>query len=166
MGPSRADVEAMVGALFTLIGGIERATRRRQGASTLSLLQSLADSSPARPSEIAERQGVHPSLITRQLKDLEDRGYVSVTEDPADRRAWLVTLTGRGTTQVRRLQRVGIDRFALFVDDWQADDVRTLTALLEKLEESKASVAQRERGQTPSGRAQRRRSSRTSARAT
>jgi DNA-binding MarR family transcriptional regulator len=150
----------MVGALFTLIGGIERNTRRLQGASTLSLLQVLADSGPARPSEIAERQGVHPSLITRQLKDLEDQGHVSVAQDPADGRAWLVALTGHGKVQVRRLQRAGIDRFALFVEDWGSDEVRTLTTLLEKLEQSKAAVAQRERDQTPPSRAQGRRTAR------
>jgi DNA-binding MarR family transcriptional regulator len=67
----------MVGALFTLIGGIERATRRHQGASALSLLQALAENSPARPSEIAERQGVHPSLITRQprIRRMGEHGW-------------------------------------------------------------------------------------------
>jgi DNA-binding MarR family transcriptional regulator len=150
----------MVGALFTLIGGIERATRRHQGASALSLLQALAENSPARPSEIAERQGVHPSLITRQLKDLEDQGYVSVTQDPEDGRAWLVSLTGSGEVQVRRLQRVGIDRFALFVEDWDVAEVRAFTALLEKLERSKTTVSRRERAQTLANRPQRRRSSR------
>lgn len=35
---------------------------------------------------------------------------------------------------------VGLDRFALFVADWEPDEVRTLTALLDKLERSKAAV--------------------------
>lgn len=149
-----------MGALFTLIGGIERATRRHQGASALSLLQVLAESGPTRPSQIAQRQGVHPSLITRQLKDLEDQGLVNVAQDPADGRAWLVALTGRGQVQVRRLQRVGIERFASFVKDWDVEDVRTLTSLLEKLERSKAAVAQREQDHAPARATQRKRTAR------
>lgn len=151
----------MVGALFTLIGGIERATRRHQGASTLSLLQVLAERESARPSEIAERQGVHPSLITRQLKELEELGYVKVAQDPADGRAWLVSLTGRGKAEVRKLQRTGIDRFASFVADWDPAEVRALTALLEKLERSKAAVSQRERDEAPANRTEQRRASRS-----
>jgi hypothetical protein len=43
------------------------------------------------------------------------------------------------------LQQVGIDRFALFVADWEPEEVRTLTALLTKLEYSKAAAVRRER---------------------
>jgi DNA-binding MarR family transcriptional regulator len=135
----------MVFALFTLMGGIQRATRRSKQASALDLLQIVAELERARPSEIAERQQVHPSLVTRQLRELEDLGYVLVSEDPADRRAWLVTLTRAGAAETRRLQQVGIDQFAKFVADWEPEEVQTLTALLEKLERSKAAVAERAR---------------------
>jgi DNA-binding MarR family transcriptional regulator len=151
----------MVGALFTVIGGIERATRRHQRASKLNLLQVLRDGESARPSEMAERQGVHPSLVTRQVKELEDQGFVTIIQDPADGRAWLVSLTRAGKSEVRRLQDIGTDRFAAFVADWDPIEVRTLTVLLEKLERSKAAVAQRQRVDAPS-RAEQRRASRRS----
>ena len=138
----------MVLALFTLIGGVQRATRRSKRASALDLLQIVAELERARPSEIAERQQVHPSLVTRQVRELEDLGYVLVSEDPADRRAWLVTLTRAGAAETRRLQQVGLDQFAKFVADWEPQEVQTLTALLEKLERSKASVAERARRTT------------------
>jgi len=34
-----------------------------------------------------------------------------------------------------------VDRFSQFVADWEPDEVRTLTALLEKLDKSKAAHA-------------------------
>ena len=142
---SKADVEAMVVALFTLIGGIERATRRSEGASTLGVLQVVAGRGQVRPSEIAAVQGVHPSLVTRQVQSLEVAGYVAVSADPADRRSCLVRLTEAGYEEAHRLQQVGLDRFATFVDGWEPGEVNTLTALLQKLETSKASVAANER---------------------
>ena len=96
MAPSKADVHAMVTALFTLTAGMDRARRQRKAAGTLSLLQLVASRQPLRPSEIAEVHGVHPSLVTRQVRELEDAGLVRVAADPADGRSCLVTLTPAG----------------------------------------------------------------------
>ena len=54
---------------------------------------------------------------------------------------------------MRRLQQVGLDRFALFVADWQPGEVRTLAALLDKLRTSIAAVGERDK---PAGRRERR----------
>ena len=150
MAPSKADVTAMVAALFTLTGGLERARRQRRAAGTLSLLQLITDRGAIRPSEIADLQGVHPSLVTRQVRELEGAGHVRVAADPADGRSCLVTLTPAGADGLKRLTQVGLDRFALFVADWQPGDVRRLTALLDKLRHSIAAVAAQE--QRPAGR--------------
>lgn len=152
MGPSQADVHAMVTALFTLTAGMERARRQRKAAGTLSLLQLVADRGAIRPSEIAGLQDVHPSLVTRQVRELEDAGYVHVAADSADGRSCLVTLTPAGASELQRLTRVGLDWFALFVADWPPADVRTLTALLEKLRISMATVAAEQQEQRPAGR--------------
>ncbi len=145
MSPSRDDVQALVIALFTMSAGLDRARRRSKGASTLSVLQVLAGREGVRPSDIAERLGVHPSLVTRQVQELEDAAYVEVTVDPTDARSVRVALTRSGAREQRRLVQIGLDRFELFVEDWEPDEVRTLTALLEKLERSKAAVAANER---------------------
>ncbi len=145
MPPGKRDVAMMVQALFTLVGGLERARRASPGASTLGLLEVVAARHKVRPSEIAELQQVHPSLVTRQVRTLEDAGYVEVSVDPADHRSCLVSLTAAGGEEVRRLREVGLERFAKFVADWEPDQVRTLTALLQKLEASKAAVAAGER---------------------
>src|ERR1017187_566419 len=84
MPPSRDDVQARVVALFTTNARLDRAKRRGKGASTLSALQGLAGRNGVRPSEIAEVLQVHPSLITRQVQELEEAGYAEVTVNPAD----------------------------------------------------------------------------------
>jgi DNA-binding MarR family transcriptional regulator len=139
--PSKKDVQSMVAALFTMNAGLERARRQRKGASTLSLLQVIADHPGIRPSEITDLQQVHPSLVTRQVRELEDAGYVTVNPDPADRRSRRVTLTPRGSDEQHRLVEFGLKRFALFVQDWDPDQVRTLALLLWKLQGSMATVS-------------------------
>src|SRR5580704_18954711 len=140
MAPDRSDVQSMVIALFTLIGSMDRAARQSADASTLSLLQAVASRDAILPSEIADLQHVHPSLVTRQVRDLEDKGYAQVTADPADGRSWLVTLTPAGGQELARLTQVGLDRFALFVADWEPGEVRMLAGLLHKLQGSMAAA--------------------------
>jgi len=150
MPPSKRDVASMVQALFTLVASLERARRASPGASTLAVLEVVGARQHVRPSEVAELQRVHPSLVTRQVRSLEDAGYVEVTLDPTDRRSCLVSLTPEGEEELARLREVGLGRFATFVSHWEPAEVRTLTALLQKLEASKATVSERER--RPAGR--------------
>ncbi len=131
----------MVAALLTINTGLERARRLRKGASTLSLLQVVVGRKGIRPSEIAEIQQVHPSLITRQIRELEDAGLVDVAADPADRRSCLVTLLPAGSDELRRLEQFGLKRFEAYVKDWEPEQVRVLAELLEKLRASMAAIS-------------------------
>jgi DNA-binding MarR family transcriptional regulator len=144
MNPSKDDVRLMVVALFTLISGVERARRQKKAAAALDLLQVIAASEGIRPSDIAGQRLVHRSLVTRQLRDLEDAGYVQFAADPRDGRSWLVALTPAGRDEMLLLQEVGLERFAMFVAGWQPGEVRQLTALLEKLASSMAAVTDQE----------------------
>ena len=147
---SRDDVRAMVTALFVTNAALDPARRQRKGASTLSLLQVVAATPGIRPSEIASAQDVHPSQVTRQVRELESLGLVEVTADTADKRSCRVTLTTAGSDELQSLTEVGLDRFASFVADWEPEEVRMLTSLLQKLEQSKAAAAVRQ--QPPPGR--------------
>jgi DNA-binding MarR family transcriptional regulator len=122
-----------------------RARRQKKGASILSLLQVVAAALGIRPSEIASVQDVHPSQVTRQVRDLESLGHVQVIADTADKRSCRVTLTSAGSDELQSLTEEGLDRFGSFVADWEPEKVRMLTSLLQKLEESKAAVAARQR---------------------
>lgn len=150
MKASRDDVHAMVTALFVTNEALDRAKSQKKGASTLSLLQVVATTPGVRPSAIATAQRVHPSQVTRQVREFEGMGLLQVTADPADRRSCRVTLTSAGTEELQRLTEVGLERFGSFVEDWEPEEVRMLTTLLQKLEQSKARVAAQER--PPAGR--------------
>jgi DNA-binding MarR family transcriptional regulator len=113
-------------------------------------LNRLASESLPRALCLAVELGVHQSTITRQIRSLEDAGQVTVLADPDDGRSCTIALTEAGKNEVLRLTQIGLDRFALFVADWDAEEVRTFTRLLVKLEQSKANVASRER--RPGGR--------------
>jgi DNA-binding MarR family transcriptional regulator len=144
MAPLKNDVQEMVAALMAVVGSVQRA--QRQGdAAALSVLRVAGSSGRARPSDIANELGVHQSTITRQVRRLQDLGYVEISADPDDGRSCFISLTDAGWQELRRLAEFGLSRFALFVADWDADEVRTLGRLLAKLEASKAEVAKRER---------------------
>jgi DNA-binding MarR family transcriptional regulator len=150
MKASRDDVRSMVAALFVTNAALDRARRQKKGASTLSLLQVVAASPGIRPTQIATAQHVHPSQVTRQVRELENMGLARVSADPADRRSCRVTLTSAGVEEWERLTEEGLDRFGSFIADWEPEEVRTLTRLLEKLEASKAAATPRQR--PPAGR--------------
>ncbi len=75
---------------------------------------------------------------------------MEISPDSGDHRSCLVRLTPSGEAEMLRLQQVGLDRFATFVADWEPSEVRSLTALLRKLERSKADAATQTR--RPAGR--------------
>lgn len=152
MEPTREDVQELVVALFTVAAGMERARRRIRTANALAVLQIVA-SGRVRPSDIAIALGVHQSSITRQVRALEQAGQVRLAADPGDGRAYFVNLTDAGRDELGRLTELGLDRFAAFVADWDAEEVRTLARLLTRLEHSKAALTQPER---PTGGPQRR----------
>jgi DNA-binding MarR family transcriptional regulator len=158
MPPDDRDVEAMVGALFTLLANVDRARRERKAATDLALLQVIASGGPIRPSDIAARQHVHQSLATRQIRDLEDAGHVAVAADPTDGRSYLVTLTPAGVGELARLRKIGLQRFAMFVNDWEPEQVRDLARLLEKLQRSMTALSATERALSASERRVARRS--------
>jgi DNA-binding MarR family transcriptional regulator len=142
---SREDVEGLVAALFTVNGGLTRAVKQRPKAGELRLLQTVAAHEGSRPSELAEAMGVDRSLVTRQLRDLEDEGKVKVSPDPRDGRAFIAELTEEGRRQIAELTEFGLRRFESFVADWDSDEIRELTRLLWKFEHSKAAAVERER---------------------
>lgn len=143
MQPSQEDVIQMVGALFGLIGSIQRAQKGNGPANRLALLQMIAAHGQIHPSKLAEELEVNQSSITRQVQILEDEGDVMVSADPGDLRACIIQLTDAGHNNLNELSAIGLGRFSKFVANWDAEEVRTLTRLLLKLEQSKTEVVVR-----------------------
>jgi DNA-binding MarR family transcriptional regulator len=51
---------------------------------------------------LAERLGMHPTTLNRDLKPLRAQGLVADTADPGDRRARALLITGKGRTRLRK----------------------------------------------------------------
>ena len=139
MKPGKQDVEQMVVALMTVVHSADRA-RRKGDASRLAALYVIAALQESSPKAISEELGLHPSSVTRQIQTLEQEGHVKVIADPTDGRSCRVKLTTAGRSEIARLQAIALRRFAGFVADWDVQDVRTLTQLLIKFEQSKAAT--------------------------
>ncbi|WP_219413046.1 MarR family winged helix-turn-helix transcriptional regulator [Pseudonocardia nigra] len=69
-----------------------------------SVLGTVARLGPVRISELAEIEGVNPTMLSRIVAKLEDAGLLRRRPDPADGRAALVEVTDAGAAEHRRLR--------------------------------------------------------------
>jgi len=104
------------------------------------LLFHLASSGPKRSSALAESACVDPSTVSRQVGQLVSAGLVERRADPEDGRATLLAATSAGAEiYATKLQR-RTQLFARLVEGWSDDDVKTLSVLLGRLNESIATL--------------------------
>jgi DNA-binding MarR family transcriptional regulator len=89
---------------------VRTARRLRQEAggdlspSSAAALATIERRGPLAPSELAELERVKRPTITRVLARLEEAGLVERTGNPADGRAFLVSITREGSELLRRIR--------------------------------------------------------------
>jgi len=142
MKPTQQDVRRLVAVLMDCVRGIENA-KRKGLASQLALLQAIAQLKKTSPSALQAELGWHLSHVTRQIQSLAAAGLARVSVHPVDGRSRVVELTRKGKAELSQLTEMGLKRFALFLEGWDAGEVRSLAALLEKFQKSKADAVQR-----------------------
>ncbi len=101
--------------------------------SSFPLAKQLMHHRAMRISELAAKVELDTSTVSRQIRQLEDRGMVVRTADPEDGRAYLVQLTEYGTTTVRAAMRRRLDRIGKVLASWDAHDKAELQRLLTQL---------------------------------
>ncbi|MDI5966742.1 MarR family winged helix-turn-helix transcriptional regulator [Streptantibioticus silvisoli] len=102
-------------------------------AAAYGLLVRLAESGEERATDLAGYFGVGKATMSRQLRALEELGFVSREPDPADGRAFLVRLTPGGLArfnEVRDARRAG---YRSRLSAWDRADIRDLARLLSRL---------------------------------
>lgn len=101
--------------------------------STFPLAKQLMCTDAMRVSDLAANIGLDASTVSRQIKQLEDKGIVERTDDPADGRASLVRLSshGRATTQAAFQRR--LNRIQGVLEPWSVKDRAQLQQLLTRL---------------------------------
>jgi len=91
------------------IARVERRLRQEDDTnlspSARAALGTLARNGPLTPTELAAREGIKRPTIARLVTRLEQRGLVTRTPDPEDRRSYRVALTPLGSRTLARLRR-------------------------------------------------------------
>ncbi len=107
--------------------------------SAYGLLVRLEECGRQRATELAAYIGVGKATMSRQLRALEQLGLVGREPDPADGRAWLVTLTEEGRRRVSRVREARRARYAGRLADWDPAEVDELARLLNRLNRGRRS---------------------------
>jgi DNA-binding MarR family transcriptional regulator len=90
---------------------------------------------PMRPGALAEHLRIAPRSATEVVDDLQERGLVERTPDPADRRATVLHLTPAGTAAgdaIRAARQAAAERFFAGLSEADRSD---LTRILRELRE-------------------------------
>jgi DNA-binding MarR family transcriptional regulator len=97
-----ARLRGVVGKLSRRLNASARGAGLTQ--TQLSVLGVIARSGPLRMSELAEVEGVNPTMLSRVVAHLDEAGMVRRRSDPEDRRAGLVEVTAAGRRTHDRLR--------------------------------------------------------------
>jgi DNA-binding MarR family transcriptional regulator len=99
------DVARLRIALARVARALDRQTRGHELTRTqASVLGTAARLGPLRITELAEIEGVNPTMLSRIVAKLEDAGLLHRSPDPDDRRAALVEPTAEGRALQQRLR--------------------------------------------------------------
>jgi|1186.fasta_scaffold33844_2 DNA-binding MarR family transcriptional regulator len=130
----RSPEEAVIGLLMQ--AGRRLRTRHpldQIDPSSLPLAKQLLADEALRVSDLAACVELDTSTVSRQIKQLEDKGIVERTPDPDDGRASLVRLTEQGREIVVAGFRRRFERIQAALEPWTDDDRARLQSLLTRL---------------------------------
>ncbi|MBV2353232.1 MarR family transcriptional regulator [Streptomyces sp. J2-1] len=141
-GPAGVDQEFL--ALERELTVLLRRARASQGemarevhpdleSSAYGLLIRLEELGGQRATALAAYIGVGKATMSRQLRALEELGLIAREPDPADGRAWLVTLTDEGRHRVGTVREARRARYVSQLAHWNRREVAELARLLHEL---------------------------------
>ncbi|HLY49239.1 MAG TPA: MarR family transcriptional regulator [Solirubrobacteraceae bacterium] len=97
--------------LRTVIGRLSRRLRATRAAreagltpTAIAVLLSVVRSGPTRLSELAEAEGINPTMLSRVVAGMVDDGLLERVSDPDDRRAAWVATTAAGRKLAQRMR--------------------------------------------------------------
>jgi DNA-binding MarR family transcriptional regulator len=126
--------EAVIGLLMQ--AGRRLRTRHPEDQvdpSTFPLARQLMCHDAMRVSDLAAKVELDASTVSRQIKQLEDKGIVERTSDPADGRASLVRLSDEGHRTMQAAFHRRFQRIQQALEPWSEHDRDLLQKLLTRL---------------------------------
>ncbi|WP_280234628.1 MarR family winged helix-turn-helix transcriptional regulator [Nocardia cyriacigeorgica] len=133
--PARPDLAAMIAPLGRALMAAERPILESHGLTmwAYAVLLGLEESPVRTQSALAQTIGADKTRIIPTLDDLQERGLITRTPDPADRRARLLSLTPAGRELRDRaqaaIQRREDELLSILSPDLRRDFVRALQQL-------------------------------------
>lgn len=104
----------------------------------------IVEDGPVRPTTLAALLEVDLSVVSRQVRALEDVGFVQRETDPSDARASLVSATPAGKHAFRETQHQRAQVLDEVLADWQPHECETFVELLTRFNtQLEASIAAR-----------------------
>jgi DNA-binding MarR family transcriptional regulator len=111
----------------------------------------IVDEGPLRPTALAGLLEVDLSVVSRQVRSLEDEGLVHRTTDPADARAALVSATEAGLEAFRETQNQRTQVLSEVIGGWSAADREAFVELLGRFNEQLEASIQRRQAAAATG---------------
>ena len=139
-GPSGvAEAEEALEQLFRLT--VSRKMYARQSAAVgavvsragYAVLRCLDQAGPLAVGELAARCSMDPAAAGRQVRALEEEGFVARTAGADDGRVSVVDLTDAGRGVYARIVAVRTQHLEAVLDDWSDTDRAALTRLVDRL---------------------------------
>lgn len=129
------DVTRLRIALGRISRFLDRQSRGDQLTRTqASVLASVTRLGPIRLSELADVEGLNPTMLSRIVAKLEDAGLFARRPDPADGRASFVEVTDVGRAEQMRLRAERSQLLSARLDALPPDRAAELLAALPALE--------------------------------
>jgi DNA-binding MarR family transcriptional regulator len=150
VSPEASSEEEQTARLRAVIGRLSRRLRPTVAGSALtpsqiSVLFTVVRLGPLRLSEVAEIEGLNPTMLSRITAQLCDAELIRRTADPDDRRAAFVESTPAGRRIRKRIHRERTQALSTHVERLDAQQREALWNALPVLEE----LAQRLPGGRP-----------------
>jgi len=144
-GVSRLDdlrgVELAINRISRISNGRVAARHRSERSGVMlsrpaiTILSTLRGSGPVRLSLLARLTDLEAPLISREIRELAEGGYVRRTADPTDGRAGIVDLTAKGRRAYQAYRDATDEIIAETFEAWSASDLHELRTLLDRVSE-------------------------------
>lgn len=107
-------------------------------------LRRIVDEGPLRPTTLAGRLEVDLSVVSRQVRALEEAGLVQRRPDPADARAALVSVTEAGSQALEQVRQQRAAALGDVVSAWPPGDIDEFVRMLTRFnDEAEVAIKRR-----------------------
>jgi DNA-binding MarR family transcriptional regulator len=138
--PHSGEVVDSIEQSFSQLFGVVKAAMR-EAAATLGpdvqpaawvVLRWVLRNAPTQAGAIAAGTGMDKSAVSRQLKDLRERGLVDAEQSATDARSVLISPTPEALRRVGLVRDEWSRRFRGILGTWSDDELSTFAVLLER----------------------------------